>query len=673
VVSSPDQCAQYENYAGAEPVGYAALCLGITELQPGPDALLGPTDTGFAQDTGFVSDNFVSFTLNNFPGQTALGANTMTLFGYDFDPTGTTLYALDNTGLQLGTINLTNGAVTLIGSQTTTPLLIDISMNASGTLYGHDISTDAIYPINPATGAATLVGPTGFAANFAQGMDFDNEDGTLYIFLYQGGGANVYGTVNLSTGAVTPLATNNPLGEFEGATQTTASGEPPVLPASAHLPVPVFSSGAPAIDVSPDSLESSQAPDQVVNKTLTISNVGTGTLEWSIFEDQTSASLVQFWSDNFDAYPTGQDLHGVGGWKGWDNTPGGTAFTTDVQALSAPNSVDIVGAADLVHEYAEYAGANSGQWTYTAWQYAPSSMTGQSYFILLNTYADGGPNNWSVQVLFDGDANQVINTGVSGGILSLGEDQWVEIRVEIDLNANTQSFFYNNTLLYAGTWTEEVSGAGALNIAAVDLFANNATSVYYDDMMLDTEEPPPAEVCDFATDITWASVSPTSGSTSGGESDDVTVAFNSTGLSASVYTGTLCVQSNDASNPLVEVPLTLNVGDQGTPTIDVSPDSLSSTQASDTQVTLPLNISNVGDGDLAWSITEDAAEATPSGTTGSVANPGLATSGTGTGGGFVAAYRGAGVLLYDQTSNPGTQGVTSVSFQKTGGNFRSLC
>ena len=81
-------------------------------------------------------------------------------------------------------------------------------------------SPNSIYTINTSTGAATLVGPTGFLANFAQGMDFDNEDGTLYIFLYVGTGVNHYGTVNLATGAVTPLASSNPLGEFEGATQT---------------------------------------------------------------------------------------------------------------------------------------------------------------------------------------------------------------------------------------------------------------------------------------------------------------------------------------------------------------------------------------------------------------------------------------------------------------------
>ena len=70
---------------------------------------------------------------------------------------------------------------------------------------------------------------TGYAANYAQGMDFDNDDGTLYIFLYVGGGANVYGTVNLVTGAVTPLATSNPQGEFEGAIRTTGFTDIPWL------------------------------------------------------------------------------------------------------------------------------------------------------------------------------------------------------------------------------------------------------------------------------------------------------------------------------------------------------------------------------------------------------------------------------------------------------------
>src|SRR4030067_3611190 len=91
-------------------------------------------------------------------------------------------------------------------------------------------------------------------------------------------------------------------------------------------------------------------------------------------------------------------MHGQGGWKGWDNSPAAGALTSDDQARSVPNSVAILGASDLTHPYAGYT---SGAWTYTAWQYIPTDFTGTSYFILLNTYNDGGPYNWSTEVSFD--------------------------------------------------------------------------------------------------------------------------------------------------------------------------------------------------------------------------------------------------------------------------------
>ena len=141
--------------------------------------------------------------------------------------------------------------------------------------------------------------------------------------------------------------------------------------------------------------------------------------------------------------------------------------------------------------------------------------------------------------------------------------QWVEIRVEIDLTANTQAVYYNNQLLFQDTWTDHVSGGGSLNIAAVDLFANSASTVYYDDLSLAAPVQPVA--CDAPADIPWASASPTNGTTPGGGTTPVTVTFDSTGLAAGVYTGNLCVTSNDPDpgpgngTNLVIVPLTLTV------------------------------------------------------------------------------------------------------------------
>ena len=78
--------------------------------------------------------------------------------------------------------------------------------------------------------------------------------------------------------------------------------------------------------------------------------------------------------------------------------------------------------------------------------------------------------------------------------------------------------------------------------------------------------------------------------------------FDSAGLTAGTYTGTLCVNSDDPVTPLVEVPLEMTV--VVTPVIDVDPLSMSSMQLPDTQVDQTLTISNLGDGDLDWLVEE---------------------------------------------------------------------
>ncbi len=183
------------------------------------------------------------------------------------------------------------------------------------------------------------------------------------------------------------------------------------------------------------------------------------------------------WSENFDSYPNGTDLHGVGGWHGWDGAAGATAFVTDAQSLSSPHSVDINGPSDLVHEY----DAAGGQWTYIAWQYIPGSFSGTTYFIINNLYNDGGPYNWSIQIPFDATSG-LMTDDYSGDLQPFITDQWVEIRVEIDLDADFREVYYNGALFSSWTWTTDVDSV--LEIGAVDLFANGASSVYYDNLSL---------------------------------------------------------------------------------------------------------------------------------------------------------------------------------------------
>ncbi|MCB9155474.1 MAG: hypothetical protein H6649_15640, partial [Caldilineae bacterium] len=74
-----------------------------------------------------------------------------------------------------------------------------------------------------------------------------------------------------------------------------------------------------------------------------------------------------------------------------------------------------------------------------------------------------------------------------------------------------------------------------------------------------------AEPCELPSDIPWLSLDTTAGSNAGGTSTNVTVTFDSTGLANGVYTGNLCVTSDDPDTgpgngtDLVIVPVTLTV------------------------------------------------------------------------------------------------------------------
>lgn len=132
-----------------------------------------------------------------------------------------------SSGTNLYSINLATAACSLIGPLTGASLMIDISADASGRLYGHDIGTDSLYSINSATGAATLIGGHGLAANFAQGMDFDWSTNTLYATIYTGGGTGRFVSWDVTTGAVTTIVDTGAAGwnmELEMAVRSPVPG-----------------------------------------------------------------------------------------------------------------------------------------------------------------------------------------------------------------------------------------------------------------------------------------------------------------------------------------------------------------------------------------------------------------------------------------------------------------
>jgi hypothetical protein len=101
----------------------------------------------------------------------------------------------------------------------------------------------------------------------------------------------------------------------------------------------------------------------------------------------------------------------------------------------------------------------------------------------MNTYTAGGdPKDWSIQTVFDLAAGTITpwHTGVRATIIY---DKWIEVKFVIDLVANSVEEYYDGRWIYTDTWDDNAHGT----FQAVDLYANNAAAVYYDDIKLEVE------------------------------------------------------------------------------------------------------------------------------------------------------------------------------------------
>lgn len=193
-----------------------------------------------------------------------------------------------------------------------------------------------------------------------------------------------------------------------------------------------------------------------------------------------SCSARASFVSNFDSYSDGQSLHNVDGWKGWDNVSSVAGTASSTRSYSGMNSLQIgPGHTDAVHAV---SGATSGVWNLTAMQYIASGQSGLTYIILMNRYLDGQNNNsdyWSVQLKFD-VASGIVSDDLRGGSAAIFFNAWVPIQIQVNLNANTVSQYYNGTLVASGAWKR---GASLLNaLQAVDLYNSGSNTAHYDDV-----------------------------------------------------------------------------------------------------------------------------------------------------------------------------------------------
>ena len=75
-------------------------------------------------------------------------------------------------------------------------------------------------------------------------------------------------------------------------------------------------------------------------------------------------------------------------------------------------------------------------------------------------------------------------------------NRWVKIQARIDLDHDWTRIYYDETLVTQYPWTGGVlgGGGGSFDVAALDLYANGASSVYYDDVRIERIAPCPGDL-----------------------------------------------------------------------------------------------------------------------------------------------------------------------------------
>jgi hypothetical protein len=213
-------------------------------------------------------------------------------------------------------------------------------------------------------------------------------------------------------------------------------------------------------------------------------------------------------ADDFESSALGEACTS-GSWKPWQREADVCATVVDERAFAGANSLKIVGTPggatgrgdDTV---LQLAGATAGTWTFRCMTFIPADAVGDAAAVLLNTYDDDlapDPSWYSAQVRFR-TGPHLVQADFGAGTTPLVQGQWVELRIEIDLDHDTSNYFYNGVRFVTDRpWTRGVVPGfpGLPRVEAIDLYAgepsvDGITGMYFDDVSLTpgcAADPPP--------------------------------------------------------------------------------------------------------------------------------------------------------------------------------------
>lgn len=139
--------------------------------------------------------------INTIPGESITGIEILS--------DNTSMYGISTNGNSgiLNIINPVTREVTQVGDTGLT-LPINLARDENDNLFTVDIDDDNLYQLDRNTGAATLIGPIGFNANFGQGMCFDQFNNRILMTAFNNAlFDSELREVNTTTGLSTSLGT----------------------------------------------------------------------------------------------------------------------------------------------------------------------------------------------------------------------------------------------------------------------------------------------------------------------------------------------------------------------------------------------------------------------------------------------------------------------------------
>lgn len=303
-----------------------------------------------------------------------------------------------------------------------------------------------------------------------------------------------------------------------------------------HLSVAVKAM-PPTIAVAPAALQATQEPDVDDNTvTLNVSNVGGGTLNWSF----TATGQGALWD---------QPVAGTSGIvSDYFTTPAAGAYT----------------AADFV-----VSGSGSDISKIEAYGFAPaaSPLAGRPE-ITWAIYGDAsgvpdgdpdGPTGTPVWTFTTSPTAPGVSILGTGGTISLDLEAAGE-----SLNLPAGTYWLSVYPTYETTaarwnWFQATQQGHPAKLISAQLFGGvpswtnlSGLGLTFNDVAFKIEGT-------VACGASWFDVDTPSGALDGGDTDAVTVTFDSTGLADGTYSAYACIASNDPANPLVTIPVTLTV------------------------------------------------------------------------------------------------------------------